>query len=58
MLSAEKRCTKPPAPPYLVKLAALNKIIRFWKTVKANMTTGRNDDAELAKITEIIPKPM
>jgi hypothetical protein len=27
----QNKCKKPPAPPYSDKLAALNKIIRFWK---------------------------
>ena len=58
MLSAEKKFQKPPTPPYSVKLAALNKIISFWKIVKSNLTTGRNVDVELAKILEKIPKPM
>jgi hypothetical protein len=58
MLSAKKKCTKPPAPPYSVKLASLNKIIRFWKTVKSSMTTGRNVDAALKAIMEKIPTPM
>ena len=31
MLSAESKCKKPPAAPYSDKLAALNKIIRYWK---------------------------
>ena len=58
MLSAETKCKKPPAAPYSDKLAALNKIIRYWKTVKSNMTTGRNVENVIKNITAIIPKPM
>jgi hypothetical protein len=56
MISAEKKCQKPPAPPYSEKLAALNKIIRYWKTVKSNLTTGRKVDTILDNLREKIPK--
>ena len=58
MLSAEQHCKKPPAHPYSEKLAALNKIIRFWKTIKSHMTTGRNVENIIDSIKEKIPKPM
>ena len=34
MVAAEEKCTKMPKAPYSLKLANLNKIIRYWKTVK------------------------
>ena len=55
MLSAETKCKKPPAAPYSDTLAALNKIIRYWKTVKSNMTTGRSVDNIINNITVIMP---
>jgi hypothetical protein len=58
MLSAEKKCKKPPAPPYSKKLAALDKIIQFWKIIKSNITTGRNVENIIMSIKETIPKPM
>ena len=56
MLAAEHKCKKPPAPPYSDKLAGLNKIIRYWKTMKSHVTTGRNVDTALARIKEQIPE--
>ena len=58
MLSAETKCKQPPAAPYSDKLAAINHIIRFWKTVKSHMTTGRNVDSIIERIKTAIPKPM
>ena len=40
MLAAEEKCTKMPKAPYSLKLANLNKIIRYWKMVKSGRTTG------------------
>jgi hypothetical protein len=58
MIAAEKKCKKPPSPPYSDKLAALNKIIRYWKTVESHATTGRNVEETLRQIQSSIPEPM
>jgi hypothetical protein len=58
MLVAEQKCKKPQLPPYSDKLAGLNKIIKYWKTMKSHATTGRNVETVLAKIKSKIPEPM
>jgi hypothetical protein len=58
MLLAESKCKKPPAPQYSEKIAALNKIIRYWKIIKSNMLTGRKVESIIEHLKTAIPRPM
>jgi hypothetical protein len=58
MLSAEKKCARPPAPPVSRHLAGLSKIVRYWKTVKSGMATGRDVTAATTAIREELPKSL
>ena len=58
MLNAEKKCAKPPAPPYSKHLAGLNKIIRYQKKIKSGINTGHDVLAAATAIRADLPKDL
>ena len=44
-----------PNVPYSVKLANLNKIIRYWKMVKSGHTMGWDASLQLTEIKDKLP---
>ena len=55
MLRAETRCAKTPPAPYSVKLANLNKVIRYWKTRKSALKTKRDATYQLQQLKQELP---
>ena len=56
MLQAEAACAKPPGPVYSKQLSDLNSIVKYWKTVKSGIKTGRNVSNQLQTIRNKIDK--
>jgi hypothetical protein len=42
MLQAEGKCANCPAAPYSKQLSDLNLVIKYWKTIKSGIKTGKN----------------
>ena len=56
MLQAEEKCAHSPAAPYSKQLADLNLVIKYWKTIKSGMKTGKNVSVQLEAIPNAISK--
>jgi hypothetical protein len=57
MLQAEEKCKRNPAAPYSKKVADLDLIVKYWKTIKSGTKTGCNVSAQLEKIRKQITSP-
>jgi hypothetical protein len=54
MLQAEAKCANSLSAPYSKYLADLNLVIKYWKTTKSSIKTGRNVSAQLETIRKKI----